>query len=167
MKRPRRDKQNMVRRHHPILRIHRRPLNNRQNIPLHAFAAHIRPMPAPSRPAILSISSRNTIPELLHPLHRQLRVTWSISISRPSSSCTSIVERLHHLHLALLHPLPKQSRQHVLQRHIPSSCPPLGPGRKAQTAAGSCPAHQSPPSAHPACPRETAAAASPGSSHKE
>jgi hypothetical protein len=37
------------------------PSDNRQNVALHALTAHVRPL-RPSRPAILSISSRKMIP---------------------------------------------------------------------------------------------------------
>ncbi len=86
MERARRNKQNVVGRSHPILRVDRRPFHNRQNVPLHALAGHVRPMPALAPGNLVDLVQENNAESSTR--STASRVTWSMSISRRSSSCT-------------------------------------------------------------------------------
>ena len=81
-----------------------------------ALAAHIRPVrPLATRNLVDFVQEHN--PRVLNPLYRQPRHLVHVDQSA-LFLLDQVLERLRHLHLALLGPLPEQPRQHVLQVHV-------------------------------------------------
>ncbi len=116
MERARRDEQNVVGRNHPVLGVDGSPFHNRQNVPLHALAAHIRPMPGLAPRDLVDLVQKYD-PRVLHPLHRQPR--HLVHVDQPRLLLLhQVLEGLHHLHLPLLGALAKQARKHVLDIHV-------------------------------------------------
>jgi len=110
----RRDEENVVRAHETVARIDRGAFHNRQDVPLHALAAHVPGRVPISRPAILSISSRKMIP-LDSTRSSAARVTCSMSIELLLLFLHQVIQSLGHPHLALPRLLAEQVGQHVFQ----------------------------------------------------
>ncbi len=57
------DEEHMIGSHKPVTRIHGGAFHNRQDVPLHAFAAHIRALPTlASRDLVHLIQEDNAVP---------------------------------------------------------------------------------------------------------
>ena len=133
MERARRDEQNVVGRNHPILGVDGCSFHNRQNVPLHALAAHIRPMPGLAPRNLVDLVQKYD-PRVLHAFHRQPR--HLVHVDQPRLLLLhQVLERLHHLHLPLLGALAKQARKHVLDVHVHIFRPLRGHKLKARLIA--------------------------------
>ena len=114
VERARGDEQDVIGAHHPVLRVHRRAFDDRQDVALHALAADVGPVRRPRGPAILSISSMKMMPACS---------TRSTAVARHAVHVDEllllflrqVLERLGHLHPPLLRLALEEPRQHVLE----------------------------------------------------
>ena len=100
VERARRDKQDVVGAHHAVARIHRRPFDDRQNVPLHAFARDVRPMAALASGDLVDLIQKNdaaNLPRARPPARHLVHVDQPLlfflhqvleGLARPSSSAS-------------------------------------------------------------------------------
>ena len=107
------NEENVIRLHHAVLRVDGRPFDDRQQVALYAFAGDVRTTRACWRPAILSISSRKTMPLCsTRSIASRARFCWSTSFS--ASSAMRISRASPIAHLPTLRLAAEESRHHLL-----------------------------------------------------
>ena len=113
MKRARGDEQDVIGPNHPVLRIHRRAFDDRENVALHALAADVGPVRALASRDLVDFVDEDDA-GLLDPLDRGARNAVHVD-QLLLFFLREIFERFRHLHLAPLGLALKEAGQHVLE----------------------------------------------------
>ena len=113
MKRARRNEEDVIGANHAVLRVHRRALDDWQDVALHAFAAHLGAVRALAPGNLVDLVDEDDA-RLLDALNR--RFGDAVHVDQLLLFLVlEVFERLGHLHLALFRPALEQTRHHVLQ----------------------------------------------------
>ena len=100
MKRARGDKQNVIGAHHAVARVHRGSFHNGQNVALHAFARNVGPVAAFAPGNLVDLVEEDDAVRL-NALHRG--AVHLVHVDQAAFFFLhQVVERVAHLHLALL-----------------------------------------------------------------
>src|SRR6202012_252482 len=113
VERARRDEQDVVRRHHAVARIHRRPFDDGQDVTLHALARDVRPVAAFTPSHLVDLIQKNDA-GVFHAVDSH--TIHLIDVDQPLLLFLhQVFEGLAYLHLPLLGPLAEESGKNVPQ----------------------------------------------------
>ena len=107
------DEQDVIGPHHPVLGVHRRALDDRQDVALDAFAADVGPVAALAPGDLVDLVDEDDAC-LLHAIDRDARDLLHVD----QLLLLFLLERLHrlaHRHALLLRAALEQARHHVLE----------------------------------------------------
>ena len=113
MERAGRHKQNMVGANHPVAGVHRGAFDDRQNIALHTFAAHVRSVSGLAACYFVDLVDKDNS-HLLGALDSHARHLIHVE-QLAFFFLDQIFERISHVHFALLFLLAEHATQHLLE----------------------------------------------------